>query len=758
MWNNRKPTNDGPVQITKTTMPVSQEPTRQRTNWSAPGADFDLDNQSESQLHYFMGVVMRRKWLILAILAVVLLLSGLYAFLTTPIYRSRALLEIEKDTSSSLGSLSDSAAQPMNNASDNEMFETQKGILKSRRLAEAVIDKLNLEEHPEFSRKEKPDEVLAEAIKSALKWATGWETLSDPPDKAEIRDNLLNKVMDRISVKREGKSRLMSVVVEAESAAFSKQLLESYIDLYLADNLSKRRRVSTETASWLREELRKAEEKSLKASSDVVAFTRSHALVGMETENNHLLTFFNKAAEGLVRAKETRAQLEALKLSGGKVLTLFPRDKTQIPDLDGLHNRLGNLESEYAKMGAVYPEDYPKMVLLRREIDFIKGKIAQVQKDVSVYAAETAKAAEKSEEEGFEQAKQAALEGSSFTVQYAVLKKTAETTQEIFNLLLRKSKEVEVSTHIIGNNVITVESPSLPVRPAKPLKKIVLLVGCLVGIIGGISAAFLIESLDRGIRNVGEIEHLNLRNLGTIPHAKSICAEYQNMEMKDVLRREFSPIWTPNSPIFEALVNVRTSLFLSFPSGQFASLLVTSALPGEGKTFSAVLLGSVMCSSGARVVIVDADLRKSNVHKVFKQKIHPGLSTLLTDDRLMLKKTIHKSPIPGLSYICAGSEFTHPIRLFGSERFQKIISELKGLFDFVIVDSPPVIGLSDSRVLTTMVDGVVLVIKQGHSTPDMIRKAVAALSSSENCVMLGTIFNGVSPISPYFTRYSDYYG
>jgi polysaccharide biosynthesis transport protein len=710
-------------------------------------------DRTESRLPQLLGALFRRKWLILGIFAVVLSVSALYALLTKPVYTSKAMLEIDKDMGSSISSLGDAISQAVNSASDNEMFETQKGLLKGRTLAEAMIDKLHLEEHPEFSRKDENSETLFRQFLSMIKSVVPWK--ESLPNEVEARDSLITNVMERITVKRDGKSRLMIISLDADSPEFAKQMLEEYINLYLADNLLKRRRVNIETGLWLQEELKKAEEKSVKALAEVVEFTKNHAMVSIEPENNHILAFFNKTAEGLIRAKETRFQLEAMRSTGGKVMSVFPREKTQLPDLDALHNKMGLLESEYAQMKTVYSDNYPKMVILRKQIDFLRAKIESVQKDISDSIAETAKAAEYSQEEAFEEARRAALESSSFTVQYAILKKTADTTQEIFNLLLRKSKELQVSTQIIGNNVIAVSQPSLPARPTKPKKTLILLVGCTIGLIGGITAALFAESLDRSIKKVEEIEKLNLKNLGTIPHTRFL--NLRKKEMRDLLENGPLSHWHPNSPIVDALENVRTSILLSLPSGYFTSVLVTSPIPNEGKTFSAVSLASVMCSSGARVVIVDADFRKPSIHKMFNQSITPGLSNLLSNGGLGLKKAIHKSKFPGLFCVCAGNEFAHPARLLYSERLPEIVADLKKAFDFIVVDSPPVVGLPDSRILATAVDGVVLVVKQGQSSPEAIRKATNALSSSAKCTILGTIFNGATPLLPYFSRYEAYY-
>ncbi len=265
------------------------------------------------------------------------------------------------------------------------------------------------------------------------------------PDPAVAHEGLTNAVMGRISAGRDKQSRLLIVGVEAYSPWFAQKMLDNLIAIYLEQNLNKRRRIQREASEWLKGELESAQDKVLKSLAALVHFTTKHGVVGVDESNNHVLAFFQTTADALVKSKQQRLQYESLQKENG-VSDAAPISGVRAPDLDSLAGKLSMLESEYAQMTEIYSEGYPKLILLKKQIKFIKDRIETEQKKMVSSVVAVAKKQESLSQEAFEAARKKAMENKSLGVEFAVLKKEAETNEEIFKILLTKSKELQLST------------------------------------------------------------------------------------------------------------------------------------------------------------------------------------------------------------------------------------------------------------------------------------------------------------------------
>ncbi|HMK35060.1 MAG TPA: Wzz/FepE/Etk N-terminal domain-containing protein, partial [Desulfomonilaceae bacterium] len=382
----------------------------------------------ELRLKDYLRIIEKRKGIVSLIFVVVLGLAALYAFTSIPVYRAEAVLEFGKDSTSSINNVGEVIAQSLG-SSDLETFATQAGILKSKFLAEALIDRLNLMESPEFSR---PPGFLASLVDRATTWAKeavlGQTTEVQPHQKKE---KLIKDIVDRVTVKRENQSRLIRLMFDSKDPEMAKIMLQNYIDLYMGQNLAKRRMVSKDAGIWLRSELTKAEDKLVNSMKDLVQFTNDHGIVSLDEGSNHVITFFNKAAEGLVKSKEQRVQLEAFQKDGIKDWTVLPSE-AKPDDLKTLKEKVGVLESEYNNMKEIYADDYPKLVLLRKQIAFLKEKLTEYETRLVSSVLETARTQEVLQQEAFEKAKQEAMDNNSLGVQSSVLKKEVETNGDIY--------------------------------------------------------------------------------------------------------------------------------------------------------------------------------------------------------------------------------------------------------------------------------------------------------------------------------------
>lgn len=702
-------------------------------------------------LPYYGAIIRRRKKTILGIFLGTVFLTILLTLVTTPIYRAQAMVELEKDGGVSLSNILTSISPTLHNGVENEDIATEIVIIKSKAFAERLIDELQLNTIPEFIRVSfiKRGLQLLSAIPGTLMGTDDFMIES----QWEVRDRVVKKVMDSIQVSREGKSRTMVITIESESPELSKRMLKKYLELYFDENLSKRRRMNAEASRWLVNEIKNAENRALAALDAVVEFTTTHDMVSLEMNSpnpnvNHKLAIFANTSDNLLKSKENRILLESLHRLSGQGLLALPHE-FKIPELETLSTKLATMEATYAEFSEVYSDDYPKLVLLKNQIAVLKERIASTQKQIISSTVQSAKQRELMNEQAFEEAKKEALRSNSLGVQYAVLKKDADTTQEIYKLLLKKSKEVQLNTQGIGNNVVTVDPPSATSTPIRPRKALNLLLGCLIGAFGALIGAFLAESMDNTIKSIDDVENLDIPNLGQIPNVRSLVRKVNSRNRKPV---ELLVNEMPTSDIAEAIESVKINLLLSHPENSRGTLLVTSAISGEGKTFISVLLASAFSSEKTPVLLIEGDLRRPRFHRIFSQpdKREYGLSTILARPEINPARAMQSSEIPGLYYIDSGPLPEHPSRLLQSGRLEEVIPVFKEHFHHIIIDAPPLTGLPDAKILTNVTDGIILVVKNGYSSPLVVQRAVTSLTGMNGGAnLIGTVFNAADTASVF---------
>jgi polysaccharide biosynthesis transport protein len=720
---------------------------------------YEFGSTQELGLKDYLGIIEKRKGVVALVFFAILAITAAYTFTCIPIYRAEAVLEVGKDTSNSITNMGDAIAQSLGDGSDSETFATQAEILKSRFLAEELLNSTDLANSPEF--RTQPG-IWASTVGKTVNWFKA--AVFEKPKQStpsEMKDQLIRAIVGRVTVKRENQSRLLRITFDAKDPKMAKTMLEAYLKIYMAQNLAKRRMFSQGAATWLKSELTKGESKLVKSIKDLVQFTNEHGMVSMDDPStNHLITFFNKAAEDLVKSKEQRLQLEAIQKEGINGLSLLPSD-AKMDDFKELKKKLVMLESDYGNLREIYNPDYPRLVLLKKQIDFLKQKIADQEKRMLSAALQTSKTEETLQQQAFDQAKNQAMASNSMGAQFAVLKKATETNSQIYQLLLQKSKELELNTQIIGNNINVIDRPTTLPGPVKPKKTLYLLIGCVLGLTGGIMTAFALDQLDNSVHSVDDLEKkLGLPPLGVVPDVQKLRRQHHLNGNRGGF--EFLAYSAPKSPVSEAIKNIKTSIFLSAPARSIRTLVMSSAGPREGKTFVSVSIASVLCSEHKKVLVIDADLRRPRLGKIFghSDKI-PGLTTLLTRDDVKLQKVLHKAKVPGLYYITSGPLPPNPGALLESERMDRLTNKLAEIFDLVIIDSPPVVGFSDARILAANSDAVVLVVKEAYLPVEFIRQAKAMVLSSGRTKLLGAVLNMANGHSTYYgakyAKYQPYY-
>ncbi len=333
--------------------------------------------------------------------------------------------------------------------------------------------------------------------------------------------------------------------------------------------------------------------------------------------------------------------------------------------------------------------------------------------------------------------------------EYLLRKREAETNRKLYEVLLTRLKETTITENLPQSNIHIVDIAQVPDHPVKPRKRRNLLFSVVMGLMLGTGLAFFFEYLDNTIKSPEEIErYMRVPFLGAVPTAR---------KAKNGGAIELIMAHTPKSPHAEAYRTIRTGVLLAMAERQPRVILVTSPGPLEGKTTTAANLAVAMAQSGSSVLLIDGDLRKPRIHRVFEQDNAKGLSTVLVGET-SLEVAVRQSAFPLLSLLTTGPLPPNPAELLGSKRMRDLISDLSKQFDRIVIDSPPAVPVTDSILLGMLCDGVLLVIKESHTTKDMAVNAGRRLADSRTKI-LGAVLNDVDlkRNGYYYYPYYRYY-
>ena len=626
--------------------------------------------------------------------------------------------------------------------------------LKSRSLSEALVDRMKLVGHPEFTSRNR----LAAFLSRFRADEDGGK--SEEAQKSRVA----SKILGRVTVKPVKQSNLIQISMQATDPTTAGKILQGYVDLYLERNLEKRKQESLQAAEWLKGELERVDKKLRESQLVLLDFVIDHGIVdSKEGALAEVLKVVNKTMEGHVKSEEARARMQAMNQQNVKeeAAMLLPKEVNN-EYLGKLKQDLAMLESEYTQMRGIYAPNYPKVRMLDKKIRFLREKIATIEKNLVSSALDMAKREEILLKGSFDQAKKEASRVRSLEGQYASLKKDVDTGTEFQKILLKEYKQTDIRARTISNDIRIVDRPSVPTSPSWPKKRLFLLVGCVIGLVSGIAAAFVVDQFDDTVQSPREIDtSFRVKRLGTVPHFGKLAANLDRGKTFITPPYEFLAYDHPKTAISDAIRNIQASIFLSNPDLPVQCMLVTSASPSEGKTLIAASIASVLTAGKRKkVVIADADLRKPRVHTIFgngDSKL--GLSAFLTDTSVKISDLIHRHRIPGLFYITAGSTLDDPFLLLQSDRMVEAIEELRKGFDYIVIDCPPVLGLPDVPVICGKADGVVMVARQGQVGRQELKDAMEALTSVAGCRLLGVVMNmAYAPgWSGYGSRYGSHY-
>jgi succinoglycan biosynthesis transport protein ExoP len=762
-------------------------------SWKTPPADaFEeepelaaAEPESELDLAEYLGLV-RRHWKLAAATCLVGLAAGSIHYAVTPKeYMATAVLQIERRSLTPLGS----AQNPwLENYWNMEFYPTQYELLQSRGLAEKVVRNLELMEDPQFNP-------------GAAAGRDGGSTATAEDDEAML-GALADGLRGGLSVEPVRNTQLVRLSYRASTPERAARVANAFAEAFIDMGVEDRYATAGKASSFLASQIETLKAEIQDKESQLQAFSRRSDIVTLDPESNPVLQRLETLNAGYMEAKKLRIEKE----SAYNELLSSPReavaDSLSAGLVSDMRADLLRLEREYETKLKTYKPEFPDMVALKAQTEKQRQSLTKLVEETFDKARNSAQAAyqtavrqEASLKSELEDLKSEAIDQSSAAVEYTNLRVEIETRRDLLDELLRKQSETEVAVRLQDtreSNVRIIDQALLPGGPFRPSLRKDLTYGLLLGLLAGIAAAFLIEFLDRTIKSAEEVERrLGLPALAVIhdindagrtygyssygygaePPAetgtrvrptraakKAAWLEKKAAAPAALSQIELVPHERPRTLISESYRSLRTALLLS-SARELRAVAVTSAVAGEGKTATAANLAVVLAQLGRKVLLVDCDLRKPRLHQVFRVSNRYGLVNQLTSnadpDSVFLP-----TEVPNLWITPSGPIPPNPSELLSSDRMRDWLKAARASFDYVVVDTPPALAVTDATIVGLLVDGVVLTLRSGKVTRDEARHCRDRLRKA-GLKILGAVLNRHRPLQGGLGgryAYSESYG
>ncbi len=704
----------------------------------------------EPHLYDYLLILRKHQWLILSFMLAVVTIVAIATFRMEPVYVATARIEMDRENSNILPF---QGADSYDFMMDLENYiETQSKILTSETLALQTIRNGGLTARPEFSSPGGPSEAIASgSLKNQKR----------PPELAGFLGSL--------SVRRVPNTRLMDVSFESTDPQLAARVVNTHIATYMDQNLQSRYDATTHASTWLADQLSELKIKVQKAEDARIAYERQNQIWTLDDKQNITTQRLGDVNKELTEAQSERMKKESLyQFAKAGNLDAVPQVQSNSALVDLLKKRT-EISSQYADALSQYGPNFPKVQRLQAQLKEADDSIEREKKkilDVLESDYQEVRQREVLLTQRLDQQKAEANLMAEKLVEYNILKREAEADKSLYDGLMTKLKETAISQGLRSSNIRVVDAAMIPSTPARPAKARNVTLAFLVGLVGGIGLALLREYLDNTVKTPDDIETLaRLPSLAVVPQFAGSNGTAKKQRLLQGLaanghekRIELVAQHLPKSQMSEAFRALRTSILLSQADHPPQVILVTSALPREGKTTAAANLAVTLAQLGDRTVLVDADLRKPGVGRLLNlgSGKYAGLSSYLAGVSSLDLVTVPHPAIPNLAAIPTGPLPPNPADLLSSHKFADAVTELRTKYKFIVIDSPPVMAATDAVIVSVQTDGVLLVVRSGD-TPKEAFTRTRDLLNSVKCRILGVVLNAVDSNAPdYYYSYRYY--
>jgi succinoglycan biosynthesis transport protein ExoP len=712
--------------------------------------------QQEEGIHLldYWRIIVKRKWIILLCFVATIMSAFLYTMRETPIYKASATLLIEMETPNIL------PYQDMMEVGNYmymspEFIQTQCSILQSKSLATRVAHALRLGQDPRF-----------QSTRGSNKNSTGQESVTnrdsedDTPYSAQA-----GIVLGGLEVQPLKDSHLIQISYNSPDPSLAQRVINTLAEEFI--------QAAQQATEFLKKQLTQLKAKLEKSEENLINYARVNDIMVIGEQQDVVLQKLSELNAALTEAQTERIRKESVY----RIVKSIPDPIATFPSvlrngmIEDLEKRLSGLKQDYARQGSKFKSEWPAMQEVQNQIDETERQL-QKEKQLAVTTVvtdyETSLKRENLLQDAFDNQKVLANKIKESLIQYNILQREVDTNKNVYEGMLTRLKEASVAAGLKSSNIRIVDRAEVPGAPFKPNPVRNMMMAVIIGLLLGVGLAFFVEYLDHTVKTPDQVEQLTaLPALGLIPAYEApsgalpkTSKKVMSLVAKKAPRNGHNPVELiahddPTSALAEAFRSLRTSILLSNSDTPPHTFIFTSPRPEEGKTTAAINSAISFAQAGKRVVLLDLDMRKPRVHSIFDLDNKSGMSSFLAGHS-DLSPLLHPTHVENLFVVPSGPIPPNPAELLSSLRMRQALELLREYFDHVIIDSPPLLSVTDSRILSRITDGVILVIRSGETPKQVLRQAQKNLQLI-NAHILGVLVNAADLQSADYYYYSKYY-
>ncbi|HET6851221.1 MAG TPA: polysaccharide biosynthesis tyrosine autokinase [Pyrinomonadaceae bacterium] len=764
--------------------------------------NYGVDPNAENEVHLldYWRAIRKRLWLVLGIVAIVTMLAVVYVARKPDFFEAQARVQVDLEDTGSLVN----QTRPLYGPGDDPIyFNTQLQILVSPGLMRRVVRTLDLEHNPDFFKGNpaqrqstwqtmlrmvglgsKPQDSSPKApdqlpLTTTVAQATAREDLNEAKRLAPYVNTILSGLKVEPVKETRGyykETRLIDIKYTHTAPEVTAKVVNAIAETYVFSNLEKRTEANSTTGDFLQKRIAELQQQIRTAEERLVNYAKNNQIISLDPNQNTVVERLAGLNRQLLEAENDRKTAEAAYNAAkapDAAVALADDGAKQSNEIEG---KLVELRQKRAQLLVDATEEAPEV----KEVDQQIGELDRQLKDLRSRKSATLLTnlntryqqtleREQSLRKAFEQQRAQTLSQNEAAINYRIIQQEIETNKSLLNGLLQGAKENDVVLAGKPNNISIVDYALTPDAPVGPNRARTVIAAFFLSIGLGLGLALFFEYLDDTVHSTEEVERvLHLPALAVIPSVGS-AARRRVLPGTTALQKHSNGNGAGNSellinvdgrsPLAEAYRHLRTSVLLSTAGRAPKSLLVTSSLPGEGKTTTAVNTAISLAQTGASVVIIDADMRRPRLQHIFDMNGQEGLSSILSSDTSesdMLAMVRHDEA-SGLSVLTSGPIPPNPAELIGSDQMRKLLAALQANYTHVVIDSPPVSSFTDGVLISSMVDGVLLVVHGGRSSRHIVRRSKQLLNDV-GAKIFGVVLNNVNLQSHDYYYYQSYYG
>jgi capsular exopolysaccharide synthesis family protein len=747
------------------------------------------DQSEETHLRHYWKILLKRIRPMAAVFVDVVIIGAIITLASPTLYTARSTLKIEPQNPTVTGVAGVGESLPgQYDIGPYDYYQTQFALLKSEPLRARVIHSLNLENNSAFTGKSagfNPLSAISDLIFTGIDYVqSGVESLlgggkAEPAPRAQapvyehgVHPALVGRYARYMKIEPVRNTRLVEVIFNTPDPKLSQDLANAHAGGFIQMILENRFSLSKEAKDFLGARLGELREKVQQAEIKLNQFRQKHGVVSFDKGENIAVDRLVDLNRVLTKARADRIEAESLYQMTRNKNTEHLANVLNNPLIQQIKGSLANLEAEKGRLSSIFTAEHPRMQELNQQIAEarrgLRNEINNIVRGIEVsYSA--ARGREESLDKEAKTQQAAALSLKEVGIEYAVLNEEVVVNRGLYENVLKRLHETNVANDLAASNMQIVQRAELPLGPSSPNWTRNMLLSAILGLMLAVAVGFFLEYMDSTVNTPqGVWAAVSLTTLGIVPHLKSLPEKYRTgtahkgpgkyltaRETNGTASKELVMARDQLSLTAESYRTIRTALLLSKAEHPPKVILLTSPAPGEGKTVTTVNLAAALAQTGQSVVVVDGDLRKGRCHKLVNVSNQTGLANVLAG-QIGLRAALRETSVKNFYLLPRGALPPNPADLLMSRKMQEVLNELHNTFDFVLIDSPPAIAVSDAAVISAFCDGVLLVFHGQRTSAQAARQAVERLDSI-NATLLGVILNGVDIRNPDYIDYRSYY-